>query len=149
MSTFSKPWRVELPRAQLMAWHNLERTTMRQLLVSRLGMTDPGWYTKPTSLDATPLKEGSGKELRTLHDTIQQHVRVLKSVGYKLTAPFVTSAIELKLNETTMFEWQSHSQKSSGVPHYHDLLDFIHLCAQATGSRFGSSAQDNQQTRNA
>ena len=31
-----------------------------------------------------------------------------------------------------MFEWQSHSQKSSGVPHYQDILDFFNLRAQAT-----------------
>ena len=85
-------------------------------------------------LDATPLKEGSGKELRALHDTVQQHVRALKSMGYEPSGPFITSTIELKLDETTMFEWQSHSQKSSSVPHYQDLLDFLNLRAQATES---------------
>ena len=33
-------------------------------------------------LEAAPLKDGNGKELRTLHDTVQQHVRALKSMGY-------------------------------------------------------------------
>ena len=50
-------------------------------------------------------------------------------MGYDPSAPFITSAIELKLDETTLFEWQSCS-----VPHYQDLLDFINLRAQATES---------------
>ena len=69
-----------------------------------------------------------------MHDTVQQHVRALKSMGYEPSGPFITSAIELKLDETTMFEWQSHSQKSSGVPHYQDLLDVLNLRAQTTKS---------------
>ena len=32
----------------------------------------------------------------------------------------------------TLFEWQKHSQKSPGVPHYQQLLDFIDLQAQAS-----------------
>ena len=85
-------------------------------------------------LEATPLKDGNRKELRVLHDTMQQHVRALKSLGYEPSGPFITSAIELKLDETTMFEWQSHSQKCTGVPvpHYNDLLEFLNLRAQAT-----------------
>ena len=45
--------------------------------------------------------------------------------GDGMCSPFVTSA-------TTMFEWQKHSQKSSGVPDYRDLLEFLNLCAQAS-----------------
>ena len=85
-------------------------------------------------LEAPALKDGSGKELRNLHDTVQQHVRALKSMGYEPSGPFITSTLELKLDQTTMFEWQSHSQKSTGVPHYWDLLDFLNLRAQATES---------------
>ena len=48
---------------------------------------------------------------------------------------FVTSVIELKLDETTLFEWQKHSQKKvEEVPHYQELLDFINLRAQASES---------------
>ena len=85
-------------------------------------------------LEAPPLKEGSGKELRALHDAVQQHVRALKSMGYEPSGPFITSALELKLDDTTMFEWQKHSQSSTSVPHFQDLLDFINLRAQATES---------------
>lgn len=55
-------------------------------------------------------------------------------MGYEPLGPFITSTLELKLNQTTMFEWQKHSQKSPGVPHYQDLLDFLNLRAQASES---------------
>ena len=42
-------------------------------------------------LDATPLKDGTGKELRRLHDTVQQHLRSLKSMDYEPSGPFITS----------------------------------------------------------
>lgn len=49
-------------------------------------------------VDAPSLKEGSGKELRRLHDTVQQHVRALKTLGCDLPGKFITSMIELKLD---------------------------------------------------
>ena len=87
-----------------------------------------------TILDTPQLKEGTGKEIRKLHDTVLQHLCALKSMGYEPSGPFITSALELKLDQATMFEWQKHSQKSVGVPHYQDLLDFLNLRAQATES---------------
>ena len=33
-----------------------------------------------------------------------------------------------------MFEWQRHTQKSTDVPHYQELLDFLNLRAQASES---------------
>ena len=83
-------------------------------------------------LEATSLKEGNGKELRRLHDTAQQHLRVLKVMGCEAPGPFITSVLELKLDSSTMFEWQRHSQESTDVPHYKELLDFINLRAQAS-----------------
>ncbi len=83
-------------------------------------------------VDTPPLKEGNGKELRQLHDTIQQHVRALKTLGCELPGKFITSMIELKLDVDTLFEWQKHSQASSDVLHYQELLDFIDLRAQAS-----------------
>ena len=76
------------------------------------------------------LKEGSGKELRRLHDTVQQHVRALKTLGCDLPGKFITSMIELKLDVDTLFEWQKHSQSDANVPHYQELLDFIDLRAE-------------------
>ena len=65
-------------------------------------------------LEAPALKEGTGKELRRLHDT------------------------------NTMFEWQKHSQSSTAVPHYQDLLEFINLRAQASETSIAESARNNQ-----
>ena len=85
-------------------------------------------------LEAAPLKDGTGKELRKLHDTIQQHLRALKGMGHEPSGPFITSTIELKLDQNTMFEWQKHSQKCESIPPYQDLLKFLNLRAQATES---------------
>ena len=85
-------------------------------------------------VEIAPLKEGSGKELRYLHDTAQQHLRALKTIGQEPSGSFITSLLELKLDQNTMFEWQKCSQESSEVPHYKDLLEFINLRAQASES---------------
>ena len=76
-------------------------------------------------LEAPPLREGTGKELRRLHDTVQQHLRALKAMDCEAPGPFITSVLELKLDSTIMFEWQKHSQDSTAVPHYNNLLDFL------------------------
>ena len=85
-------------------------------------------------LDSPPLKEGNGKELRKLHDIIQQHIRALKSMGHEPSPSFITSVIELKLDTDTMFEWQRHSHTESDVPHYNQLLEYIDQRAQASES---------------
>lgn len=83
---------------------------------------------------------GSGKELRRFHDTLQQHLRALKTMKSEPDPSFVTSIIELKLDQTTLFEWQKHSQeKVEEIPHYQDILDFIDLRAQASESLAGAS----------
>lgn len=83
-------------------------------------------------VDAPSLKNGGGKELRKLHDNLQQHIRALGTLGCDLPGTFVTSLIELKLDVDTLFEWQKHSQDESDVPDYEDLLNFIDLRAQAS-----------------
>ena len=50
---------------------------------------------------------------------------------------FVTSVLESKLDQTTMFEWQKHSQGSKDVPDYLELLDFLDLRARATKNAKG------------
>ena len=85
-------------------------------------------------IDTQPLKEGSGRELRRLHDVAQQHLRALKSMDCDPSGPFITSMLELKLDAGTMFEWQKHTQSQADVPHYNDLLSFINLRAQAAES---------------
>ena len=37
----------------------------------------------------------------------------------------------MKLDSTTMFEWQRHSQDHTDIPDYQELLDFLNLRAQA------------------
>ena len=83
-------------------------------------------------LDIPPLKSGSGKELRHLHDTALQHLRALKSMGFDPSGPFITSMLELKLDPGTMFEWQRNSSELTDTPHYDELLKFINLRAQAS-----------------
>ena len=84
-------------------------------------------------MDAQPLKDGSGKELRWLHETLQQHLRALRAMKCEPDSSFTTSVTELKLDSETMFEWQKHSQdKTEVVPHYQDILDFIDLRAHAS-----------------
>lgn len=66
---------------------------------------------------------------------MQQHLRALKTMKSAPDPSFVTSIIELKLDETMLFEWQKHSQeKVDEVPHYQAILEFIDLCAQAAES---------------
>lgn len=66
-------------------------------------------------LETPCLKEGGGKELRHLHDTVQQHLRALKAMGHEPSGPFITSAL---LDPGTTFEWQKHSHEATDVPHY-------------------------------
>ena len=95
--------------------------------------------------EAPRLKEGTGKDLRRLHDIVTQHLRALKSMEYDLSGPFITSILELKLDTTTLFEWQKHSQSKAQVPHYQELLTFIDLRAQASE---GSATAASKRVKN-
>ena len=86
-------------------------------------------------VEAPGLKDGNGRELRRLHDTVQQHLRALKAMDCEPSGQFVTSLLELKLDENTMFEWQRSSQERSEVPHYSELLKFIDVRAQASEAK--------------
>ena len=55
-------------------------------------------------MDAPALKDGDGKEVCHLHDTVQQHLRALKALGNESSGPFITSMLELKLDTNTAFE---------------------------------------------
>ncbi len=48
---------------------------------------------------------------------------------------FITSMMELKLDQTTMFEWQKTSQGTKSVPHYREILEFLNLRAQACSTQ--------------
>ena len=45
--------------------------------------------------EAPALKDGTGNELRGLHDTARQYLRALKAMGYEPPGPFITSLMEL------------------------------------------------------
>ena len=95
--------------------------------------------------EAPSLKDGSGKELRRLHDTVQQHLRALKAMDQDPSGAFITSMMELKLDQTTMFEWQKTSQATKSVPHYQAILEFLNLRAQAAET---CSTQERKHVRN-
>ena len=60
-------------------------------------------------LDASSMKDGNSKELRRLHDVAKKHMRALRVIKYERFTSLVTSILELKLDHTTMFEWQRHT----------------------------------------
>ena len=95
-------------------------------------------------LDAPPVKEGTGRELRQLHDTVRQHLRALKSMGCEPSGPFITSILELKLDDTTSFEWQKYSQDLTDFPHYSDMLAFLDLRAQAAEASTSDSKKERK-----
>ena len=78
------------------------------------------------------MNEGNGKNLQRLHDICSQHLRVLKAMKYEPSGTFVTALLEMRLNQSTMFEWQRHTQGKADLPHFTDFLDFIDLRARAS-----------------
>ena len=83
-------------------------------------------------LEAPTLKNGSGRELRYLHDIVNQNVRAISAMKYDTFESFVTAIIELKLDQTTMFEWQRHTQEDKSIPPCSELLSFLDLRARAS-----------------
>ena len=50
--------------------------------------------------------QANSRELQCLHNTANQHLRTLKAMGCEPSGQFITSALELKFDDNTMFEWQ-------------------------------------------
>ena len=69
-------------------------------------------------IDAAPLKDRHNRELQRLHDVANQHLHTLNAMDYDPSGPSITALLELKLDQSTMFKWQRHSQDSRDVPHY-------------------------------
>ena len=88
-------------------------------------------------LEAPPNKDGSAKELRRLHDTLNQHVRALKSMKYDSFDTFITAAAELKFNQSAMREWQKFCRDCESVPPYSALLKFLDLEARGAENTVG------------
>ena len=70
-----------------------------------------------TILQAPSLRNGSGQELRHLHDVIKQHVKALEAMKYDLLEMFMSSVIELKLDQSSMFARQNHSRDHKKCHH--------------------------------
>ena len=86
-----------------------------------------------TIVEPPSLEDGSSKELRSLNNILAQHLQALKVMEYE-PSPFITSLIEMKLDQATAFRWQRHIQGTSKVPHYSELLKFLDLQARASES---------------
>ena len=73
-------------------------------------------------LKTPPVKDGNSKDLRRLYDVANQHLCTLKAMDYKSYESFITSVLELELDEETTFERQRHSQDVKKVPNYQDIF---------------------------
>ena len=80
--------------------------------------------------EAFPLNNGSGQELRRLQDLLQQHIRALKASGEYNMETYLTSAIDLKLDESTKLRWTEHSSKCEKTPPCEELLEFLDIQAR-------------------
>ena len=83
-------------------------------------------------VEAPVLKDGIGKELRRLNKIYSQHLRALKAMKLEPSGAFITALLEMKLDQSTMFEWQKHTQEQSEVPHFMEFVGFIDLRARAS-----------------
>ena len=86
----------------------------------------------PAIVENPVLKEGNSKELRQLHDVISQRLRTLRVMSCEPSGLFITSMIGLKLDPTTAFEWQRHTQDEQDVQHFQSMLELLDVRAQAT-----------------
>ena len=77
-----------------------------------------------TIVETPSLKDDDGRELCHLYDILMQHLLVLKVIEYEPSL-FVVSLIEMKLDQTTTFEWQRQTQGSSKMPHRNELLNLL------------------------
>ena len=63
--------------------------------------------------------------------TSPNNMCALKVMKYETFTSFVTSILELKLDQATMFEWQWHTQGFMTLPEYGELFKFLDLLARA------------------
>ena len=67
-------------------------------------------------------------------------------MGKEPPGVFITSVLELKLNASTMFEWQKQSQDTSEVPQFNDLLEFLNMHAQASEVHSSDHGKENNRS---
>ena len=61
-------------------------------------------------LNAPAIKDGTGCELRHLHDIVQQHLRALKALGYDPSCPFITSCSTRAETQHQYHVWMAKTQ---------------------------------------
>ena len=62
-------------------------------------------YIEGTHTPSPSVKEGNGKDPHRLHDVDNQYLRALVATKLDITESFITSLLELKLDQATMYEW--------------------------------------------
>ena len=76
----------------------------------------------------------SGRALRPLHDLVTQqlHLRSLRTVKEDTFESFLSSLIEMKLDQASKFAWQQRMHERRDVPSIDELLQFVDWRAQAS-----------------
>ena len=80
------------------------------------------------------VKTGTGRELRQLHDLVSQRLCSLRTAKEDSFESFLSSLIEMKLDQATKFTWQQHTheRKDVHVPSIDELLELVDWRAQAS-----------------
>ena len=85
-------------------------------------------------VEAPVVKSGNARELRLLHDVVNQHVRSLRTIKGDTFEAFVSSSVEMKLDRASKFAWQQSMRERRDIPSIDELLEFIDGRAQASES---------------
>lgn len=85
-----------------------------------------------TIVEIPTVKTGSGRELRHLHDLVSQHLRSLRTIKGDTFESFMSSLIEMKLDQSSKFAWQQHTHERRDIPSIDELLKFVDWRAQAS-----------------
>ena len=85
-------------------------------------------------MEAPSIRTGSGRELHVqhLHDVVSRHVWSLRTIKGDTFEAFLSTSIEMKLDQESKFVWQQHTHEQKDVPSIDDLLEFIDWRAQAS-----------------
>ena len=82
-------------------------------------------------MEVPSLKEGNVNEIKCLYDVLLQHYRAIKAMDQdNFNETLLMVIIELKLDATTMRDWQHSSREHREVLPFEDLLDFLTLQAR-------------------
>ena len=95
-----------------------------------------------TIYEALSSRDSNGRELDCLHDIAALCWGItIKAMDYESSDPFITFILKLKLDLTTMSEWQRHRQDSREIPHYTALLEFLDHWTHASKNNISDTNQ--------